>query len=90
MTNDEAISSKFRCYLEMNKGNVSFKARPKYRGDSPWYDWRLIKWDITSVDNKEPVWECIPAKILCIFDKVCINENKPTNTVPFVLIHSCY
>ena len=37
MTQDEAISSKFRCYVEMKKGNISFKARPKFRGDKPWY-----------------------------------------------------
>ena len=50
----------YLCYTEIKIGKHTFRARPKYRGENPWYDYCFINWEQDGT---------IPAKLLCFFQK---------------------
>ena len=39
------LSSEVKGFTEVNIDGHTYRAHPKYRGETPWYDWALVQWD---------------------------------------------
>jgi hypothetical protein len=68
LTPEPCRSSRFRFFTEYERNGFVYRAHPKYRGESAYYDWAYVKWvigthPVTNADICQPY----PARILGFF-----------------------